>query len=117
MLGISPVDPFEQIAELAHRQRHGPALGRRPDETPSLQPLGVERQADAVVPDDLHQATATPPEDVEISAMRIALEVLLNGAVRITKRSRKIPTLLIFRPRPPPTRHSLQRESNEVWVC
>ena len=40
-----------------------------------------------------------------------------NGAVRITKRSRKIPTLLIFRPRPPPTRHSLQRESNEVWVC
>ena len=39
------------------------------------------------------------------------------GAVRITKRSRKIPTLLIFRPRPPPTRHSLQRESNEVWVC
>ena len=39
------------------------------------------------------------------------------GAVMLTERSRKIPTLLIFRPRPPPTRHSLQRESNEVWVC
>ena len=51
------------------------------------------------------------------TATQLDADLVLLGAVMLTERSRKIPTLLIFRPRPPPTRHSLQRESNEVWVC
>jgi hypothetical protein len=49
-------------------------FGRRwPDKSAALQPLGVERHADPVVPENLDQMAALAAEHVEIAAMRIAL--------------------------------------------
>src|SRR5947209_20314207 len=42
-----------------------------------LQPLGIERHADTIVPDDLDQIAADAPEHIEIAGMRIAAESLL----------------------------------------
>src|SRR3954470_24047372 len=42
-----------------------------------LQPLGIERHADTIVPDDLDQIAADTPEHIEIAGMRVAAESLL----------------------------------------
>ena len=39
-----------------------------------LQSLGIQRHADAVVPDDLDQIATNAPEDIEIAGMRVAAE-------------------------------------------
>jgi hypothetical protein len=51
-LRVAPVDPFEHVAELGRPDRDHPIGRRWPDETPALQPLGVERQP------ELRRATA-----------------------------------------------------------
>ena len=76
---MAPIDPFEQIAELAGRDRHYAILRRRPHEASSLQALGVQRGAQPVVPEDLDQLAAFAPEDVEIARVRIALQRLLDA--------------------------------------
>jgi hypothetical protein len=43
-----------------------------------LQTLGIERHADPIVPEDLHQITALAPEHVEVPRVRIALQRLLH---------------------------------------
>src|SRR5882762_1357184 len=45
VLGMAPVDPFEQVAKLPRRDHHHAIVRRRPDEASLLQPLGVERSA------------------------------------------------------------------------
>src|SRR3546814_8669274 len=55
ILRVAPVDPVEQAGKLRTRQRHHAVLRRGPDEAALLEPLGVKRHADPVVPDDLHQ--------------------------------------------------------------
>src|SRR4029077_13427043 len=40
--------------------------------------LGVERKPEAVVPEDLRQVAPAPAEDVEIAAVRVALQLLLD---------------------------------------
>ena len=39
---------------------------------PAVQALGIKRQADSIVPEDLGQVAATASEDVEIASVRIA---------------------------------------------
>ena len=78
VLGITPVDALQHVAELGRRQSHRATLRRRPDEPPTVQALGVERHAQAIVPDDLDQASAAATEHKQITRMRVALQVLLD---------------------------------------
>ncbi len=75
---IAPVDPVQHVAELCCRDGDDTVSWRRPDELAVIQTLGIERQADPIMPDDLHQITATPPEDVEVADMGIAAKGLLH---------------------------------------
>lgn len=76
---IAPVYPFQEIAELRRRHRHGGAiLADRPDELAGLEALYVKRHADTVMPQDLDQITLAPPEAEDLAAMRIAAKALLN---------------------------------------
>src|SRR5271166_3342544 len=77
-LRIPPVDSFQHVGHLRRRDRHHAPLRRRPDELSPVEPLGVERQPDAVVPENLRQIAPAPAEEVEIAAVRIALQLLLN---------------------------------------
>src|SRR5271155_3673334 len=77
-LRIPPVDSFQHVGHLRRRDRHDAPLRRRPDELSPVEPLGVERQPDPVVPEDLGQVAPAPAEEVEIAAVRIALQLLLN---------------------------------------
>src|SRR5271155_3568860 len=77
-LRIPPVDSFQHVGHLRRRDRHDAPLRRRPDELSPVEPLGVERQPAAVVPENLRQVAPAPAEEVEIAAVRIALQLLLN---------------------------------------
>ncbi len=52
---IAPIDSFEHVAELRRRNHHCAVSRRWPDEPAAFQPLGVERHADAIVPENLNQ--------------------------------------------------------------
>src|SRR5271154_251610 len=77
-LRIPPVDPFEHVGHLSRRDRHDALLRRRPDELSPVEPLGVKRQPEAVVPKDLREVAPATPENVEIAAMRVALQLFLD---------------------------------------
>jgi hypothetical protein len=78
VLGISPIDSVQHVSELRRRDRNDAVRSRGPNEPAALQPLGVERHADAVMPEDLYQRAALPPKHIEIAGVRIALERLLH---------------------------------------
>lgn len=84
---IAPIDSFEHVAELRRRNHHCAVSRRWPDEPAAFQPLGVERHAEPIVPENLDQLAAFPAEHVEISAVRIALEGFLH------RKRRSAPTL------------------------
>ena len=73
-LGVPPVYLLQHIARLRRGQRHRAAHRGRPDEAALVQPLGIERQAQAVVPQDLDQRSAAFPEHVEVAHVRVALK-------------------------------------------
>src|SRR5207237_328714 len=50
---VPPVDPVKHVSQLRRADRDAPVGRRRPDKTAALQSLGVERHANAVMPDDL----------------------------------------------------------------
>src|SRR6202161_4094327 len=77
-LRIPPVDPFQHVSHLRRRNRHDSLLRCRQDELSPVEPLGVERQPEAVVPKDLREVAPAPPENVEIAAMRVALQLFLD---------------------------------------
>jgi hypothetical protein len=59
MNGIAPIDAFEHVAELRRRDHYRAVRSLWPDEAATLQPLGIERHAEAIMPEDLDQlATA-----------------------------------------------------------
>ena len=70
VLRISPIDSVQHVGELRCGDRNN-AAGRqcRPDEPAALQPLGIERHAEAVMPEDLYQRAAAAAEHVEIPSM------------------------------------------------
>src|ERR1700724_2436256 len=66
VLGISPIDAVQHVSELRRRDRNDAVRSRGPNEPAALQPLGVERHADAVMPEHLYQRAALPPKHIEI---------------------------------------------------
>jgi len=62
MLRHPPVDAFQQVAELCRRDRHHAVCRRRPDETPTLQPLRVKAHALTVVPQSFEKTAAPAAE-------------------------------------------------------
>jgi len=64
---MTPVDAFEQIAELRRRDRYRTIRRLWPDEAATLQPLGVKRHAETVMPENLDQLAVLAAEDVEIA--------------------------------------------------
>src|SRR5579863_3070117 len=83
VLRQTPVDPFEQIAELRRRDRHRPVgifarNGRWPDEAPALKPLGEQAHPLAVMPQHLQQSATPAAEHEQIAVVGIALERLLH---------------------------------------
>src|SRR3984885_4064771 len=66
------------ISHRARRDRHRALRRRGPDELAAVQPLGVQRQADAIMPKNLGQIAPTPAEDIEIAGMGIALKAPLD---------------------------------------
>src|SRR5258708_6117939 len=75
---IAPVDAFEHVAELCRRDHHRAVRSLWPDEAATLQPLGVERHAEAIMPENLDQLSVLAAEHIEIAAVRIALERFLH---------------------------------------
>ena len=78
-----PTDTFQQISQLRrgdrHRSFHTVARsGRRPNETPALQPLRKQTRALAVMPQYLDQGATPTTEDEQMAIVRIALERLLH---------------------------------------
>ena len=57
--------PVKHIGQLRRGDRDRAVGRRRPDETAALQPLGVQRHADPVVPENLDQMTAFAAKDVQ----------------------------------------------------
>jgi len=75
---VPPIDSVQHVCELRRRDSNH-TIGRRwPDEAALLQPLGVERHAEPVMPKNLNQVTSGASEDVKIAGMRIAPQGLLN---------------------------------------
>src|ERR1700731_4425012 len=69
---VPPIDPVEHVGQLRRRDSNH-AIGRRwPDEAALLQPFGVQRHAETVMPKNLDQVTSATSKDVEIAGMRIA---------------------------------------------
>src|ERR1700731_2329765 len=75
---IAPVDAFEHGAELRRRDHHRAVRRLWPDETATLQPLGIERHAEAIMPENLDQLSALAAEHVKIAAVRITMQRFLN---------------------------------------
>src|ERR1700677_2037149 len=71
MNGVPPIDAVEHVSELRSRDPDHAIGRRRPDETALLQPFGVERHAEAVMPKNLNQVTPGASEDVKITCMGI----------------------------------------------
>src|SRR6516162_2535296 len=77
-LRMSPVDPFQHIAQLRGGNCNDTVRRRWPDEPTVLQSLGVERHPQTVMPKNFQQVTAFSPENVEVTGMWIAEQRLLN---------------------------------------
>src|SRR6266850_8357691 len=75
---VAPINPVKHVSQLHGGDRDHPIARRGPDKPAALQPLGVKRHADPVVPDDLEQVPSGAPEDVKIARMRVAAQRLLH---------------------------------------
>src|SRR5450631_2544333 len=78
MLRIAPVDRLQQITHLGRRQRHNPVHRHRPDKTSTVQPLGVERQPNSIVPYGLNQCSAASAEHEDVASERITAKAFLH---------------------------------------
>ena len=74
---VTPIDPVEHVGELRRRDRDAAALHGGPNEAAALQPLGIEREPQSVVPEDLDQVAALAPKHEEVAGERIASKRLL----------------------------------------
>ena len=58
--GGRPHNPFKHVGQLSCGNRHRAVSRRRPYKPAALQPLGIERHADPVMPENLDQLTRLP---------------------------------------------------------
>src|SRR5450755_1058088 len=78
MTRIPPIDSVEHIGQLRGRDSNYAVRRRWPDEAAFLQPFGVERHAETVMPDNLDQIATGASEDKEIACMGIAPQRFLD---------------------------------------
>src|SRR3569832_257598 len=78
LLRHPPVDALQQVAKLGWGDRHHTNNRQRPQEAAALQPLGVERHAQSVVPKYLDQLAAFAAEHIEVAAVRVSRERFLH---------------------------------------
>src|SRR5579864_5261553 len=74
----SPIDPFEQHAELCRGDHHLAVGRRRPYEPAFLQSLGEQTQTLTVPPQHLQQVATPTPKDEEMTAKRVLRQPLLD---------------------------------------
>src|SRR5271169_4076982 len=75
---VPPIDSVEHVGELRSRDSNHTIGWRRPDEAALLQPFGVERHTEAVMPKNLDQVTSGASEDVKITCVRIPPQRFLD---------------------------------------
>src|SRR5487761_2147473 len=75
---VTPIDPVKHIGQLRRRDAEHAIDRRRPDEAALLEPFGVERHTETVMPDDLDQIATRTSEDKKITRMRIAPQRFLD---------------------------------------
>jgi hypothetical protein len=80
MKRIPPIDSIEHVRQLRGRDPNYAVRRRWPDEAAFLQPLGVQRHAETVMPKDLDQVTSGASKDVKITCVGIALQRFLEPA-------------------------------------
>jgi len=78
MLGISPLNTFEQKRHLTARQLDRAVDGRGPDEASMVQSFCIKRQPNPIMPDRLNQPTTTPPEDIDIAGEGQSVKMFLD---------------------------------------
>jgi len=78
MKRIPPIDSIEHVRQLRGRDPNYAARRRWPDEAAFLQPFGVERHAETVMPKDLDQVTSGASKDVKITCVGIAPQRFLD---------------------------------------
>src|ERR1700681_2780645 len=78
MARIPPIDPVEHVGQLRGRDSDYAVRRRWPDEAAFLQPLGVERHAETVMPDNLDQIATRASEDKAVTSVRIAPQGFLD---------------------------------------
>jgi len=71
VLGIAPIDSVQHVSELRSRDRNHARSRQRPNKPAALQPLGVERHADPVMPENFYQRAAASAKHVEVAGMRL----------------------------------------------
>src|SRR6516162_6054737 len=75
---IASVNAVKHIGQLRCTNRDHSVGRRRPDEPATLQPFGIERHANAVMPENLDQMTAFATKHIKIAGVRIAAQPLLD---------------------------------------
>src|SRR5450759_4319864 len=78
MTWIPPIDSIEHVRQLRGRDPNYAVRRRWPDEAAFLQPFGVERHAETVMPKDLDQVTSGASKDVKITCVGIAPQRFLD---------------------------------------
>src|SRR6266404_7455834 len=78
MTRIPPIDSVEHVRQLRGRDPNYAIRRRWPDEAALLQPFGVERHTETIMPKDLDQVTSGASEDVKITCMGIAPQRFLD---------------------------------------
>jgi hypothetical protein len=78
MTRIPPIDSVEHIGQLRGRDSNYAVRRRWPDEAAFLQPFGVERHAETVMPKNLNQVTSGASKDVKITCVGIASQRFLD---------------------------------------
>lgn len=78
MLGITPVDRLKHERQLRRRDRNDAIAGRWPDKPAAFETVGIKRHPDPIMPQNLQKIAAPASEDKQITAVRIALESLLD---------------------------------------
>jgi hypothetical protein len=71
MTRIPPIDSVEHIGQLRGRDSNYAVRRRWPDEAAFLQPFGVERHAETVMPKNLNQVTSGASKDVKITCVGV----------------------------------------------
>jgi len=72
------LNPLEQIAHLTHGQKNYAVHRLRPDESTSVETLGIQRQTDPIMPNRLDERTTASAEEEDVAGERIPAKTFLD---------------------------------------